>query len=274
MTWPDGQRYEGGWKNDARSGQGVMTGASGQRYEGEWRYHKRSGQGLLWLPGGNRVFDGTFADGFPLQGTALESDGALYYVALDGQTYITTAFSDKAARTPAGRVVWGGAPPQGEGGGPSPTWTARVELPDGVVLEGEFHGLRPDGLATLVEGGATYAVEYDGARTIAEGPEPVRKEVCRGAPCDARAAIPLSGRARDLRARASAQRTRPRLASKAPTSTPQKLGGDPTRRPWPAAARARPPSRAGLDGAADHHRHGGGGGARGRRPRIRRRSSP
>jgi hypothetical protein len=30
-----------------------------------------------------------------------------------------------------------------------------------------------------VEGGATYAAEYDGARTIAEGAVPVRKQVRR-----------------------------------------------------------------------------------------------
>ncbi len=43
-------------------------------------------------------------------------------------------------------------------------------------------GLRPDGPATLAEGGgAARAVEYDGARTLAEGPVPLHKEVRRRA---------------------------------------------------------------------------------------------
>jgi hypothetical protein len=85
---------------------------------------------------------------------------------------------DNAERAPAGRVASGGPPAQGGGGGPPPAWRARVELPGGAVLEGGFVGLRPAGPATLAEGGGeTYAVEYDGSRTVAEGPAPVRKEV-------------------------------------------------------------------------------------------------
>ena len=80
---------------------------------------------------------------------------------------------------PAGRIASGGPPAQGGSGGPPPEWRGRAELPGGAVVEGVFCGLRPHGPATLAEGGVTYAAEYDGARTIAEGPVP--KEVCRAA---------------------------------------------------------------------------------------------
>lgn len=40
-TCADGDRYEGGWANDKRHGQGVMVylsedGATKEKYEGEW----------------------------------------------------------------------------------------------------------------------------------------------------------------------------------------------------------------------------------------------
>ena len=175
-TWPDGSRYEGEWKDGMRRGQGVCTW-DGRRYEGEWKDGNRSGRGVQWLPDG-RVFDGAWAGGFPLQGTAMEPDGALSRAAFDGMTYIHRW--EQAERIPAGRVVSGGPPPPGGKGGPPPEWLGRVELADGTAVEGAFRGLRPHGPATVTErGGAAYAAEYDGERTIAEGPVPVRKQVRR-----------------------------------------------------------------------------------------------
>jgi hypothetical protein len=186
QVWPDGERYEGGWKGDKKSGQGVYTWPDGRRYEGGWKDGKFSSRGLFWLPGG-RVFDGTWAEGFPLQGAAMEPDGALSLATFDGRTDLSTGWS-VAERALAGRVLSGGPPAQGGGGGPPAAWVGRVELRGGAVLEGELRGLRPHGPATLAEGGATYAVEYDGSRTVAEGPVPaMRKEVCR------RARVPTDG---------------------------------------------------------------------------------
>ena len=49
-------------------------------------------------------------------------------------------------------------------------------------MEGVFRGLRPHGRATVTErGGAAYAAEYDGERTVAEGAVPVRKQARRPA---------------------------------------------------------------------------------------------
>jgi hypothetical protein len=176
-TWPDGQRYEGEWREDKKSGKGIYTWPSGMRYEGEFKDDLRTGRGVLWHPGG-RVFDGIFAGGNPLQGTLMETDGALFHAIFAGKSLQGVASLALAECTPAGRIASGGQPPQGGDGGSAEEWRARVEIPGGIVVEGVFCGLRPNGQATLVEGdGAAYEAEYDGARTLAEGAVPMRKQV-------------------------------------------------------------------------------------------------
>ena len=135
---------------------------------------------MLWLPGG-RVFDGAWAEDCPLQGTAMEPDGALSRATFNGETYLGDGWY-KAQRVPVGRIV-SGRPPPGGSGGPPPAWEGRAELADGTTMEGVFRGLRPDGRATVTEpGGAAHAAEYDGERTFAEGPVPVRKQASRRRP--------------------------------------------------------------------------------------------
>lgn len=45
MTYPDGSRYNGQWKDGVRHGVGTFDGADGRRYFGEWQDGKRHGQG-------------------------------------------------------------------------------------------------------------------------------------------------------------------------------------------------------------------------------------
>ncbi len=47
MTWANGDQYEGQWVNDAINGKGVFTWANGDRYDGQWAANKRSGQGFM-----------------------------------------------------------------------------------------------------------------------------------------------------------------------------------------------------------------------------------
>ena len=44
-TWPSGQRYEGGFRNDKYHGQGIFTYASGEIYKGQWRLNDEHGRG-------------------------------------------------------------------------------------------------------------------------------------------------------------------------------------------------------------------------------------
>jgi len=43
--WPDGRKYEGGWRNGKQHGIGTYTSASGKTKQGEWQEGKR----LHWL---------------------------------------------------------------------------------------------------------------------------------------------------------------------------------------------------------------------------------
>ena len=36
FTWPNGNKYDGGYKNDQRHGQGSFLWADGRTYIGEW----------------------------------------------------------------------------------------------------------------------------------------------------------------------------------------------------------------------------------------------
>ena len=45
MTYSDGAKYEGDWKDGKRHGQGTLTWTNGNMYEGEWKDNKKHGKG-------------------------------------------------------------------------------------------------------------------------------------------------------------------------------------------------------------------------------------
>jgi hypothetical protein len=61
-TYPDGSRYEGGWKNEKRNGYGIWTRPDGTKYVGEWLDDKPEGLGLLTNADGS-TFNGEWKDG-------------------------------------------------------------------------------------------------------------------------------------------------------------------------------------------------------------------
>ncbi len=52
-TWPDGRRYEGRFRNGRRHGRGIYTWPSGSRYEGQWKAGRRHGLGTYQWPDGS-----------------------------------------------------------------------------------------------------------------------------------------------------------------------------------------------------------------------------
>ena len=46
MTYPDGSKYIGGWKDEKRHGQGTYTFSDGEKYIGEFKDGNRHGRGV------------------------------------------------------------------------------------------------------------------------------------------------------------------------------------------------------------------------------------
>ena len=61
LTWTDGTKYEGEFKDDKQNGQGTVTFANGAKYEGEFKDDNFHGQGTYTWPSGNK-YVGEFKD--------------------------------------------------------------------------------------------------------------------------------------------------------------------------------------------------------------------
>jgi hypothetical protein len=74
----DGQRYEGGFKNNKMHGQGTYIFADGEKYVGEWKDGLNHGQGTTTLANGNK-YEGEYKNNKRNgQGTYTYSDGRKY----------------------------------------------------------------------------------------------------------------------------------------------------------------------------------------------------
>ena len=60
--WPDGEHYEGTYRNDRRTGQGTYIWPTGEKFVGEWENDERNGEGVFYGPEGNVVARGTWKD--------------------------------------------------------------------------------------------------------------------------------------------------------------------------------------------------------------------
>ena len=54
MTYPDGDKYDGEWKDDKKHGQGTYTFADGAKYVGEWKDDKYHGKGTFSFADGRK----------------------------------------------------------------------------------------------------------------------------------------------------------------------------------------------------------------------------
>jgi len=77
-TWPDGMKYVGEFKDHKFNGQGTYTWPNGEKYVGEWKDNKFNGQGTYTLPHGAK-YVGEWKDGKRNgQGTLIWPDGIKY----------------------------------------------------------------------------------------------------------------------------------------------------------------------------------------------------
>jgi hypothetical protein len=82
VFFPDGQRYNGEWKDDLRHGKGCQYYKSGAKYEGDWAHDMRHGLGVLWAYQDCRYkvrYRGEWQEGIPSgMGTHYDDDGNMY----------------------------------------------------------------------------------------------------------------------------------------------------------------------------------------------------
>ena len=73
ITFADGSKYEGEWKDNQPNGQGKLTLADGGKYAGKWKDDQPHGQGKLTRPDGSKLI-GQWKDG-KQHGLFIFSDG-------------------------------------------------------------------------------------------------------------------------------------------------------------------------------------------------------
>ena len=76
--WPNGQTYDGEFRNDECSGFGILHYPDGKRFEGPWKEGKKHGKGIYAWPNGAKYhvnyIDGVKKDAGRLEGTNVSLD--------------------------------------------------------------------------------------------------------------------------------------------------------------------------------------------------------
>jgi hypothetical protein len=62
FTWTNGDKYEGHWYEDRMHGRGTYLFADWRKYDGEWRHDQMHGFGTYYWPNGEK-YEGEFAEG-------------------------------------------------------------------------------------------------------------------------------------------------------------------------------------------------------------------
>jgi len=82
FTTPDGEICEGEWRDGIENGNGTKIYPSGSKYVGEWKNGNEHGQGTMTFPDGSK-YEGEWKDGKEHEGTLTNSDGIGFPVTQD-----------------------------------------------------------------------------------------------------------------------------------------------------------------------------------------------
>jgi cell division septation protein DedD len=95
MSYPDGSKYEGQWKDGRTQGQGTYTYADGGKYVGQWKDGTKNGHGIYTAPD-NYKYVGQFKDGKTCgQGLMIFPDGSKYEGEWKNGKFITNVRPEK-----------------------------------------------------------------------------------------------------------------------------------------------------------------------------------
>ena len=74
ITYPDGSKYDGGFKNNLKEGAGIFTFKDGSSYTGYWKNDLKDGRGAFKWADGSK-FHGNFENGEIKDGILTMKDG-------------------------------------------------------------------------------------------------------------------------------------------------------------------------------------------------------
>lgn len=128
FTWPNGDKYVGGWQNGSQTGQGIYTWSNGDKYVGGWQNGKRSGQGTFTSHNGN-TYVGQFRNGY--------RNGQGTFTWINGNKYVGQ-FKD-GKQTGQGTFTWiNGDMYIGQWQNGNLDGSGSISWADGVTYEGNF----------------------------------------------------------------------------------------------------------------------------------------
>ena len=84
FTYPNGEKYEGDWKNGKYNGQGTYTWSDGEKYEWEFKDGNPNGQGTMTLTDGTKGI-GEFREGQPWNMSHYDENGNIAIKFVNGK---------------------------------------------------------------------------------------------------------------------------------------------------------------------------------------------
>ena len=78
LTFQNGDKYEGGWKDGKKNGKGTYTSKNGYKYEGEWKDNKMDGKGTYKFKSGEKYEGDWKDDKMDGKGTLTLKNGVIY----------------------------------------------------------------------------------------------------------------------------------------------------------------------------------------------------